>query len=93
MLCIMLAFTSISTDRCATRQQQQLARHLHINRGNLQNLRKKHHMNQMAPRSRVQLQRKTCKWGDVAVWVEAAIRAEARAEEAEGAEYVECRLD
>jgi hypothetical protein len=48
----------------------------------------------MAPRSRVQLQRKTCKWGDVAVWVEAAIRAEARAEEAEArAEEAEARAN
>ncbi|KAG1846205.1 hypothetical protein DFJ58DRAFT_730591 [Suillus subalutaceus] len=46
----------------------------------------------MAPRSRVQLQQKTCKWGDVAVQAEAAIRAEARAEEAEvRAEEAEAR--
>ncbi|KAG1786218.1 uncharacterized protein HD556DRAFT_1507595 [Suillus plorans] len=37
----------------------------------------------MAPKSRVQVQQKTRKWGDVTVRVEAAIRAEARAEEAE----------
>ncbi|KAG1841276.1 hypothetical protein F4604DRAFT_1690403 [Suillus subluteus] len=39
----------------------------------------------MAARSCAQMQRKTCKWGDVAVQAEAAIRAEALAEEAESA--------
>ncbi|KAG1762175.1 hypothetical protein EDD22DRAFT_1028884 [Suillus occidentalis] len=37
----------------------------------------------MAARSCVQMQQKTCKWGDVAVRAEAAIRAEALAEEVE----------